>query len=406
MPHTHPLFTALGVGAAALGVSATALGLMGSSSCGKSSPPTSPASSPTASTTASRPFAQNAGYGFGFRPGNVSAADAETQYQLFKQRYVKADCGAGLLRVEFTEPLGSTVSEGMGYGMLLAAYHGDKSDFDQLFAFVKKNWDGNQLMGWKVTCAGPITGVGGQNAATDAELDIALSLVVAANQWGGAYRDEAKGYAGRMKANLWQHCAESRRFVQRPGDTFGGCDFGNTSYWMPGYYRVFKELTGDEFWDQAVAGAYAQIFANRHPQTGLLSNEADQFGAVAKGYPMVDYNGARTPWRIGTDYIWNGTAEAKDVADKMTNWAASRGISEIPDGFGMDGRPAPGHSWTRSNPFTGAWAAAAMTHSQARVDSFSAWFKGCNADDGYYGTALRTLYMFTLSGNFWRPSGR
>jgi endo-1,4-beta-D-glucanase Y len=194
--------------------------------------------------------------------------------------------------------------------------------------------------------------------------------------------------------------------VQRPGDVFGGCDMGNTSYWMPGYYRVFRELTGDGFWDQAVADTYALIFANRHPATGLMSNEADQHGNVVRNYPVVDYNGARTPWRIATDYIWHGAPEAKDVTDKMTNWAASRGVGSLVDGLMMDGRPASGHTWTRSNPFTGGWATGAMSHSQARVDEFSANFKSCGQDDGYYASSLRALYMLTLSGNFWRPSGR
>ncbi len=387
---------------------AAALALaLGFPSCGGGGSSPTSSNSPS-SSTAQHPFPQTAAYGFGFEPSTVSSADAEGQYQLFKQRYFKSDCGAGLIRVEFTDPMGTTVSEGMGYGMLLAAYHGDKTEFDQLYAFVKKNWSSRQLMGWKVTCAGPITdpSVYGQNAATDGDLDIALSLVVAANQWGGSYWDEARGYAGRLKTYLWVQCPRSGNVVQKPGDTFGGCDFGNTSYWMPGYYRVFRELTGDGFWDQVVGTTYAQIFANRNPRTGLLSNEADEFGNIANNYPMVDYNGARTPWRIATDYVWNGAPEAKDVADRMTDWVASRGgIGSVVDGFAVDGSNAPGHNWTRSNPFIGGFAVGAMTSSQARVDEFSSYFKGCNQDDGYYGTALRALYMFALTGNFWRPSG-
>ena len=107
---------------------------------------------------------------------------------------------------------------------------------------------------------------------------------------------------------------------------------------------------------------YAQVFANRHPATGLLSNEADEWGNIVRNYPVVDYNGARTPWRMVTDYIWWGAPEAKDVADKMTDWAARRGVGSLVDGLMVDGSSAPGHNWTRSNPFTGAWAAGAMSH--------------------------------------------
>jgi len=245
----------------------------------------------------------------------------------------------------------------------------------------------------------------GQNAATDAELDIAASLVVAANQWGGGYWDEARRYVGNIKTSLWSTCAGGR-LVQRPGDTFGGCDKSNTSYWMPGYYRLFAQLTGDGFWDQAVRDTYALVYANRNGDTGLMSNETDQDGSVVGGYAVVDYNGCRTPWRFVTDYLWWGAAEAKEETDRITEWAARRGISGIPDGFYMDGRNMPGHNWTQSNPFTGGFACGAMSHSQARTDEFAAWFKGCGQNDGYYGTSLRALYMLMLSGNFWKPSGQ
>jgi endo-1,4-beta-D-glucanase Y len=389
---------AFAIAAASAAVSALVAcgGGNGGSSGGETPPPSS--------SSASRPFPQNAPYAAGFRATNISADDARAQYQLWKTRYLKSDCGAGLTRVEFTEPMGSTVSEGMGYGLLLTAYFGDKTEFDQLYAFVKKNQNSHGLMGWKVTCAGWDNSVGGANAATDGELDIAMGVVVAANQWGGSYWNEATTYVRNIKTYLWSNCGS--RVVQKPGDPYGGCDLSNTSYWMPGYYRVFRELTGDGFWDQAVADTYALIVANRDPNTGLMSNETDQYGAVLNNYPMVDYNGCRIPWRIGTDYIWWGAPEAKEETDRITNWAASRGISSIADGFYMDGRNAPGHTWNRSNPFTGGFAVGAMAHSQGRVDEFAAWFKGCNADDGYYGTSLRALYMLALSGNFWKPTGQ
>ena len=378
---------------------------------GSGSSPTAPSPTPSptapAGPSAARPFPQNVAYERGFKPSNLGAEDARAVYTTWKQRYLKADCGPSLLRVEFQSPVGTTVSEGMGYGMLLTAYFGDRREFDELYAFVKKNWNANGLMGWKVTCAGPITdpGTWGQNAATDGELDIALALVVAANQWGGAYWDEARGYAQRMRSKLWQYCAASGRQVQKPGDTFGGCDLGNTSYWMPGYYRVFAELTGESFWNDAVTGAYAQIFANRNPVTGFLANQADEWGRTV-GEPRVDYNGCRVPWRIVTDHLWWGSSEAQEVTDRLTAWAGAQGISTLVDGYLVDGTRYPGSTWTRSNPWTGGWSTGAMSHSQARVDEFTAWFKGCGADDGYYDTSLRALYMLTLTGNFWRPSGR
>jgi hypothetical protein len=115
----------------------------------------------------------------------------------------------------------------------------------------------------------------------------------------------------------------------------------------------------------------------------------------------VDYNGARIPWRLAADYIWFGTPEAKDLLDRLTGWADAQGISSVVDGYLVDGTPTG--SWTRSNPWTGGWAAGAMSGTQTRLDAFSAWFESCAQDDDYYSTSLRALYMLMLSGNFWQP---
>lgn len=140
-------------------------------------------SAATASAQA-KPFPQNTGYGRGFLPASIVAADAKAIHQAWKATYLKSDCGNGTYRVEFNGPAGSTVSEGMGYGMLLTAYHGDKAEFDGLWKFAQKNLNASHLMGWHVTCAGPTASDGGDSSATDGDEDIAFGLVVAVDQWG------------------------------------------------------------------------------------------------------------------------------------------------------------------------------------------------------------------------------
>jgi endo-1,4-beta-D-glucanase Y len=352
-----------------------------------------------------KPFPQNVQYVKGFASKNISARQVRAVYDIWKRQYLKADCGSGYYRVEFGDPFGTTVSEGMGYGMLLTAYFGDRAEFDGLWKFVQKNRNPNGVMGWKVNCSGPLTsdGIWGQNAATDGDLDIALALVAAIDQWGDTYRAQATDYIAAIKRSQFTTCSQTGRVVQKPGDSFGGCDFGNSSYWMPGYYRVFQELTGDAFWGTAADDSYELFFANRHATTGFNSNEVDQYGNIANGQNFVNYNGCRTPWRIVSDYLWFGTARAKDMTDKLTDWADSVGIQSVVDGYNVDGTRAAGSEWNKSNPWTGAWAAGAMSKSQDRVDRFTTHFLSCNDDDGYYDTSLRALYMLTVSGNFWKP---
>lgn len=354
-----------------------------------------------------RPFPQNVVYPHGFRTTRLTADDARTQYDLWKTRYLKTDCGNGNIRVEFGSPTGTTVSEGMGYGMVLTAYFGDKASFDGLWKFVQKNINGNGVMGWKVDCNGYVAADGGQSSATDGDLDIAFALRVAMDQWGDTYRQPATTYLSAVKAQDFTTCGNGRVMAKAgdwgsPTNTGGGCNGGsNTSYWMPGYYRVFNEFTGDGFWIKAASDAYALLLANRNATTGFVGNEVDQNGAIANGQNQVDYNGCRIPWRIATDFVWYGTADAQTFDDTLTDWAATHGINNLVDGYLVDGTPQG--TWRQSNPWTGGWAVGAMTKDQARVDQFTDWFKGCNADDDYYATSLRSLYMLILTGNFWRP---
>jgi endo-1,4-beta-D-glucanase Y len=351
-----------------------------------------------------KPFPQNTGYSYGFVPQSIHDADALSAYRNWRDKYLKQDCGAGYARVEFDSPRGSTVSEGMGYGMLLTAYFGDRTAFDGLWQFVQKNTNKSGLMGWKVTCAGFVQAGGGAGSATDGDTDIGLALVAAVDQWGDAYQEAALRYLSTLKKVDFTSCQPSGRNMAKDGDWGGGCDHSNTSYWMPGFYRVFQEFTGDTYWGKAANDAIALLIANRNPRTGLTANEVDQYGATASGQNYVDYNGCRTPWRIVLDYLWYGTPAAKDVTDKMTDWAASVGISNLVDGYYPDGTPTAQGRYTQLNPWVGAWAAGAMSKSQEVADTFGADFRSLSNDNGgYYGASLRALYLLTLSGNFWKP---
>ncbi len=346
-----------------------------------------------------KPFPQNITYSHGFKTGIITSSDIQTYYSDWKKNWLKSDCGADYLRVEFSDPTGTTVSEGMGYGMLIAAYMGDKTTFDKLYAFVKKNWGTNSLMGWKVDCNGFIKSAGGHNAATDGDEDIAFGLLLADNQWGG-YSLEAAGYISRIKTHLYKKV--NGRWFQLPGDYSN--PYQNTSYLFPSYYRVFKEISGDTFWDEVIIDTYNALNVSQHNVTGLLPNEVNELGAATNPLArQVDYNGARIPWRVVSDYLWYGNTNAKDICNKMTDWINSKGgLKNIYDGYSStDGTANSG--WNQSPAWTGSWACGAMVKDQSTTDNFTNYFKACNYD-GYYASSLRLLYSLTLTGNAWKPT--
>ncbi len=350
----------------------------------------------------SKPFPHDAGYVAGFVPKQVSSADAATIYSKWKSEYLRSDCGDGTYRVEFQSPSGTTVSEGMGYGMLLTVYFGDRKEFDGLWKFARKNLNSNALLGWKVSCAGFDQSVGGAGSATDGDADIALALVAAVDQWGDAYRPSALEYLRAIEAHDFAKCRASGRTMATNGDWDKGCTASNTSYWTPAYDRVFGEFTHDPFWRQAANDAVALWLANRNDTTGLVANGVNQDGTAGAGQSYVDYNGCRVPWRAVLDYLWYGTAGAKNVTDRITDWVDARGPSQLFDGYNTDGTARAGSHWNGSDCFNGGYATGAMSMSQDRVDRFAAYFMSLPVDN-YYETSLRALYALTLSGNFWRP---
>ena len=345
-----------------------------------------------------KPFPQNINYSNGYKTSNITSSDIQTYYSNWKNTYLKSDCGSNFLRVEFGDPNGTTVSEGMGYGMLIAAYMADKATFDKLYAFVKKNWNSNNLMGWKVDCNGYISSVGGGSAATDGEEDIAFALLLADNQWGG-YKTEAVNYITQIKNKLYSKV--NGRWLQLPGDY--NYPAQNTSYLFPSYYRVFKEVSGDTFWDEVVNDTYNALNVSQNNNTGLIPNEVYESGATNPASKQVDYNGARIPWRVVSDYLWYGNTNARDICNKMTDWIyAKGGLTNIYDGYD-DTNGTTTKNWNQSPTWTGSWACGAMAKDQLTTDNFTNYFKACTYDS-YFPSTLRLLYSLTLTGNAWKPS--
>ncbi len=111
---------------------------------------------------------------------NASKADPKAWWTSWKGTYYQ-DCGNGSARIASNG--NETVSEGIGYGMLMAVDNGDQSVFENLWAYYKAHEDANGLMNWKIN--GCDSGYTGHYAAADADEDVAMALVQADAKWGG-----------------------------------------------------------------------------------------------------------------------------------------------------------------------------------------------------------------------------
>jgi hypothetical protein len=172
-----------------------------------------------ATATSNFPFPQNRHMSRCTYPTNYRNSDVLAAYQQWETDTVVAadSVCTGCKRVQRLAsdpqstclPNGSTVSEGIAYGMLIAVYMDKQALFDGLWKYSQKFLDNRGLMHWSVNAQGQLGSVPGgcQGAASDADEDMAFALVMADKQWGGkgsldkSYLD----YAKSQITNVWNN---------------------------------------------------------------------------------------------------------------------------------------------------------------------------------------------------------
>lgn len=351
----------------------------------------------------------NHGYNYGTLPTNINPNDITSAYTSWKNNFTES-CGDDRIRVRFDVP-SETVSEGIGYGMLIAAYAGDQDLLDGLWNYYTDFLNNNGVMNWKINgCSSVI----GQNGATDAELDAAMALIIANKRWGNSGNINYETSATNLITTIKNHEVESGTNVLKPGDAWGGSETTNISYFAPGYYRAYNEHTNDASWNavasksydiislnQSVTGAVHNLVSDWCKADGNFSTEVASW-AVFQGQ-RYHFDAARTPWRVAMDYLWYGNTDALAYSNKCIDFInAKNGLDNIYPGYNLDGTPYD--TSFKDVTFTGAYATAAMVSTDQNFVN-DAYTKVVEmTTDAYFGSTLRVLYLLTLSGNFYSPA--
>jgi endo-1,4-beta-D-glucanase Y len=380
-----------------------------------------------ANATAKFPFPQNRHSASCVYPTGYRNEDVLAVYEQWKTHLV-TDVGAGGFRrvQRVAEPglaKGSTVSEGIAYGMLISVYMNDQALFDDLWKYAKLHmWNGTLLMNWYIEESGNLgQNPSGNGAATDADEDIAWALVMASYQWGGqgtldkSYLD----YAKQLIEDIWNHEIHDGK-LPKNGSSWGDWNNLNVSYFAPSYYRVFAKVSGRDAWRvDVVDTVYDTIQGNLTSENGNQTNGlvpafSTAMGGEAQvgdGQPPLkhhhQYDSCRTPFRIGLDACHFNDPLAKDYLGKISQFYASIGAANIKDGYELNGTPKPEFPdvfMGRSAAFIGPAGVGAM-HSpqfQGFVDDVWKLLVPNNMWCGgqYYDESWTMLSMLVLSGNF------
>ncbi len=364
-----------------------------------------------------RPFPQAAFVNStGLRPNTVSQSQMDAAvlsfWSTWKAKYLKPSVAvSGDYKVDYNNT-GTTVSEAMGYGMLLSAYMAGadpqaKTYFDGLNRFRKRYPSvGNPaLMNWRVFGNEVNTP---SNCATDGDLDIVMALFLAHAQWGDAdYLGEANTLLQAIRTSL-----------VRADDTLRLGDWDNVagrtrpSDAMTAFFRSFYHITGDSFWASVEAKAYEimeHLQTVHSPSTGILPDFAMLSGGAwqpANPYFLESandgkyyYNACRIPWRVGWAGVAFGTEAAQRISQRFMDWVTTNHAAPVNfrAGYGLDGSNISGNNYPTAAFIAPTGVAAMLTGHQS-------WLNATFADastrrEQYYEDSILIPLM---SGSFFR----
>jgi endo-1,4-beta-D-glucanase Y len=367
---------------------------------GPTNPPTSGPTSPP--VTGNFPYSGKP-YPYGLASASTNQASdnsyVQNEWNSWKSTYVTSNGAGGNLRVQRPDQGNDTVSEGIGYGMLLAVYMDDQSTFNGLWAYAKARRNTHGVMNWHYDSNGNQSGTDA-NGATDADEDMALALIFANKKWGGNnYQSDATA----LCQAVLNYEVEASTNVLKPGDMWGGSTCTNISYYSPASYKVFASFTGNSAWNNVVNECYTVINAAKNQNTNLVPDWCTSsgghttqasFDSNADNY----YDAVRFPWRISWDLLWFGDSSASGNLTKITSFFAGIGASNIKAGYTLNGSTVIGNYHDAAFVAT-AGAGAMGGGNTSFAQACLADMKNTKANQ-YYQDCLRLLSLLVATGNF------
>ena len=381
-----------------------------------------------------KPFPQHVSYVAGsIKPNHIPQTRLDQLtlnfYNQWKKRYIKPGCHPGESYVWF-ERKGNKqcVSEGQGYGMVITVLMagGDpsaKTTYDGLYNYYKAH-PGNHpyLMAWaqNKNCKDL-----DKSSATDGDMDIAYSLLLANTQWGSKGKINYSKDAQNMIASIMQHEINPHTYSVLLSDAieYDSKDYYDTrsSDFMPDHFKAFSRATHDYKWTKVINLNY-RLFSilqkKFSPDAGLLPDFIVHLDKKAQpaspnflespydGY--YNYNACRVPWRIATDYLLSGDKRSKIMAGKINRWireTTQNKPDNISAGYTLAGNDIKGR-YFEALSFIAPFAVSAMVDKKNQQWLNDVWDYLINfklKDYDYYDNSIKLLDMIILSGNYWQP---
>ncbi|MEI4270958.1 glycosyl hydrolase family 8 [Klenkia sp. LSe6-5] len=294
-------------------------------------------------------------------PRAVSGRTAlDALWRVYRDTYLEQGTGRTLdLQMD-----GITTSEGQSYTMMRAVWSDDIETFRTSWQWTKDNLQRPDfLMSWRFGeradgSYGVQTEVGGENTATDADVDIAYALLMAYSRWqedvflydalpiiDAIWSEEVVQVGGRpvLVANDLEQFDRDKVLL-------------NPSYFAPYAYRVFAEVDDEPAhdWSALVDSSYdilaelddasldTATSAGLTPDWVFLDRRTGEYRVVSDTLTTrFSYDALRTPWRLALDLQYYAEPRARQQLQAMSvlgeHW---REDGRLVAAYTRDGAPA------------------------------------------------------------------
>jgi endoglucanase len=367
------------------------------------------------------PFPRNQAYPHGIRTtlATPSGAEIQASYLDWKDSIRPYDKAVYIEKDNYAYIGGSHgyVSSELAYGMLIMvlmdnAVNNTQPKFDRLLAAYDRHLDSNGLSSWDIGFTGleRRDTAWGYYAATDADLDAALALLLAYRQWG---EDRYLVRAKTLITNIWDHELDSTGNLLKPGDDWDL--FKNPSYLNFAAFRLFAQVDKAHDWKRVEEASWKMLLANTsaaNSPSRLPSDWCKPDGTPVAGKRnriAFDYDAIRVPLRAGLAWSWFGDPRGHLVDSGIAAFSLN-------PAYGIQGRAdsirysywlnGSSSIYSPSGPFLLAFSGAGMVDSrfQAWVDTGYSRMANLTPKMWYtssaYTGSLTVLTLLYMSGNF------
>ena len=260
---------------------------------------------------------------------------ALTASDAFLDRYVDPDG-----RVVRHDQGGDTVSEGQAYAMLVAVGADDRQRFDRVWRWTRDNLqrrDGLLSFLWRDGK------VADPQPASDADLDAARALLLAASRFGDeTYRQEALRIADGIASKETAGTNGEEVLLAGPWSDYEDRLVVNPSYFAPRSYALLSQATGDDIWQRLWSSSRRiteELTANgtRLPPNWAIIRgmeiRASGPPSNAGEAPKYGFDAARLPLRYAESCDPRDRAIAADVWRVLS----ARGVDQLSTRHDLDG---------------------------------------------------------------------